>query len=103
MVIQVTPIALKQISKIIKPGKVIKICVTSGGCSGFQWNMNFIEPKEVHKNDEVVHKVLVVDRHSVFHLLGSVLDFSSSLKATEFTISNPNANHSCGCGKSFSI
>lgn len=103
MVIKVTSNAFKQLARIKEPNKYIKICVSSGGCSGIQWNIDHIETSQINKNDEIINEHLIVDQYSVFHLLGSVLDYNSSLKAAEFTLNNPNANHSCGCGKSFSI
>ena len=100
---KITKHALVQLSRICKPSEYIKLFVTSGGCSGIQWGMKPISKNNVHAQDIVVNRHLVVDHMSEFHLLGSVLDYQTSLKASEFIISNPNANHQCGCGKSFNV
>lgn len=103
MVIKVTSQAFAQLAKINKPHEYIKLFVSSGGCSGVQWGFKPIAKESIHPRDEVVNEHLVVDSVSVFHLLNSVLDYQTSLKASEFIISNPNASHQCGCGKSFSV
>ena len=102
MVLKITSNAMMQLKQIFKQDHIIKVFVSSGGCSGVQWNMKHIPINEINKSDEQVNKYLVVDSVSVFHLLGSTLDYNRSLKASEFIINNPNAVHSCGCGKSFS-
>lgn len=103
MVLNVTQNALRELAKISKPHKYIKIFVSSGGCNGIQWNMTHVAKNKLESKDEKVNSYLVVDGISVFHLLGSTLDYKKSLKASEFTLSNPNAAGSCGCGKSFNI
>ena len=103
MVIKITQSALKQLTKISKPEQYVKLYVSSGGCNGIQWNLQHVCKSKVNNLDEKVNEHLVVDGMSVFHLVGSILDYSTSLKASEFIIDNPNANSACGCGKSFSI
>ena len=103
MVIKVTSQAFAQLAKINKPHEYIKLFVSSGGCSGIQWGLSSVSKGSIHVRDEVVNEHLVVDSISVLHLLNSVLDYHTSLKASEFIISNPNASHQCGCGKSFGV
>ena len=103
MVIKVTSQAYAQLAKINKPREYIKLFVSSGGCSGIQWGLTPVAKESIHSRDEVVNEHLVVDNVSVFHLLNSELDYKTSLKASEFIISNPNASHQCGCGKSFTV
>lgn len=81
----------------------LRVAVRPGGCSGFSYEMYF--DSEVVTDDVVTEhsgvKVLV-DPASLPHLAGAVLDFNDGLMDAGFTIENPNAGHSCGCGKSFS-
>jgi iron-sulfur cluster assembly accessory protein len=82
-------------------GKHLRIYVEQGGCSGKQYGMVFDE-KRVGDLVADMHGVAVlVDPVSAEHVRGSVVDFSDSLNAGGFKISNPNARQSCGCGKSF--
>lgn len=81
--------------------KFLRVYVESGGCSGMQYGMVFDEKR----NDDVVADffgtALLVDQFSSNYLRGAVIDFVDSLTAGGFKISNPNAQQSCGCGKSF--
>ena len=91
-------------SMLAKPentGKILRVYVEQGGCSGMQYSMTFDEKRE---NDLVVemHGVSVlVDSFSAQYLRGAVVDFSDALTGGGFKITNPNARESCGCGKSF--
>ena len=82
-------------------GKNLRLYIEQGGCSGMQYGMVFDEKRD----DDVVfeeHGVSVlVDPISMNYLRGAMVDFSDSLTAGGFKISNPNAKQSCGCGKSF--
>tara|TARA_B110000977_G_scaffold193152_1_gene267719 strand:- start:6313 stop:6627 length:315 start_codon:yes stop_codon:yes gene_type:complete len=101
MVIRITQSALNQLKKHTMCGYISQIYVSSGGCSGIKWDITNIPTSKITENDELVNEYLVVEGNSIYHLLGSILDYKVSLKASEFIITNPNANHSCGCGKSF--
>lgn len=82
-------------------GKTLRVYVEEGGCSGMQYSMVFDEQRP---DDFVVqmHGVsALVDPFSAKYLRGTVVDFSDSLTGGGFKISNPNAQQSCGCGKSF--
>ncbi|HGY92461.1 MAG TPA: iron-sulfur cluster assembly accessory protein [Planctomycetes bacterium] len=81
----------------------LRIGVSSGGCSGFQYEMVFDAPKEedeVFSNGEA--KVLV-DKKSLLFVDGSVLDYNEGLTNAGFVIRNPHATDTCGCGQSFSV
>jgi len=80
----------------------LRIFVSGGGCSGFQYGFTFDE--EVKSDDTVVesHGVkLLVDAMSLDLLKGAEVDYQTSLQGESFVIRNPNAASSCGCGKSF--
>jgi iron-sulfur cluster assembly accessory protein len=82
-------------------GKTPRVYVEQGGCSGMQYSMVFDE-KRADDFAVAMHGVTVlVDPFSAKYLKGTVVDFSDALTGGGFKISNPNARHSCGCGKSF--
>jgi iron-sulfur cluster assembly accessory protein len=101
MVVKVSNSALQQLKNIHKQGFISQIFVSSGGCSGIKWDIVQIPLSQLKNKDEKINNYLSIESTSVFHLFGSLLDHKVSLKASEFTIVNPNAVHSCGCGKSF--
>ncbi|HEY1260451.1 MAG TPA: iron-sulfur cluster insertion protein ErpA [Stellaceae bacterium] len=82
----------------------LRIAVSGGGCSGFQYGFTFDEEKN---EDDVVFErdgvVVVVDAVSLDLLAGAEIDFVEDLMGASFQIKNPNAASSCGCGNSFSI
>lgn len=84
------------------PNLKLRIFVSGGGCSGFQYGFTFDETQE--ESDAVVEsegvKVLV-DNVSVNYLRGAEVDFVEDLNGAHFVIKNPNAASSCGCGNSF--
>jgi len=105
-VVKLTESAVKQIKEMTasekeNAGKVLRVYVESGGCSGLQYGMVFDEKRA----DDLVatfHEVsVVVDPFSANYLRGSVVDFSDALTGGGFKITNPQAKQSCGCGKSF--
>ena len=101
--IEFTTGAIKQIEKIVlenKPKKYFRITVKGGGCSGFKYNFSFEDNRD--KDDYVFNKTLV-DKNSLDILNGSVVDFQEELIGDSFTIKNPKASSSCGCGLSFSV
>ena len=104
----VTDNAAKRISKLIEmegnPNLKLRISVSGGGCSGFQYNFEFDENQE--PDDVVVEKdgvTVLLDNMSLLYVLGSELDFVEEMVGSAFKISNPNAQSSCGCGSSFAI
>ena len=91
-------------SLLAKPenvGKVFRVYVEKGGCSGMQYGMVFDERREGDLSVEKHGVTIVVDAFSENYLQGSVVDFSDALTGGGFKITNPNARQSCGCGKSF--
>lgn len=82
----------------------LRVYVTGGGCSGFQYGFSFDE--SVDEEDTCVSKEganLIIDPLSLQYLLGSTVDYIEDLSGSKFIIKNPNAITTCGCGESFSI
>ena len=82
----------------------VRVGVKSGGCSGLQYDLNFdniISEKDEYFEDNGLK--IIVDKKSLFYLLGTELDFSDGLNGKGFQFKNPNANRTCGCGESFSL
>jgi len=101
--IEFTEEANKQIEKIIsEQGKnsFFRISVQGGGCSGFKYNFTFDEKIEI--NDVLFNKT-IIDRDSLEIINGSVVNYKEEMIGSSFTIENPKATSSCGCGLSFSI
>jgi iron-sulfur cluster assembly accessory protein len=82
-------------------GKILRIYVEGGGCSGMQYGMVFDEKRDNDRVTEFFGVSVLVDAVSAEYLQGAVVDFSDALTGGGFKISNPNAKSSCGCGKSF--
>ena len=81
----------------------LRLFVSGGGCSGFQYGFTFDESQ--NEDDFVVEKdgvTLLVDAMSMQYLNGATIDYSKTLMAEQFEIKNPNATSKCGCGSSFS-
>lgn len=86
------------------PRLKLRVFVTGGGCSGFQYGFTFDE--DVAEDDTIVEREgvsLVVDPMSFQYLAGAEVDYQEGLEGSRFVISNPNASSTCGCGSSFSI
>lgn len=86
-----------------KTGYGLRVYVTGGGCSGYQYGMAF-EEKETEEDSVLeMHGVkLFVDPYSAPMLQGTEVDYLDSLQGAGFAIKNPNAKSTCGCGSSFS-
>lgn len=85
------------------PELKLRVFVTGGGCSGFQYGFTFDE--EVNEDDTTMEKngvKLLIDPMSYQYLLGAEIDYSEGLEGSQFVIRNPNATSTCGCGSSFS-
>lgn len=81
----------------------LRVFVTGGGCSGFQYGFTFDE--ESADDDTVLQKngvTLLVDPMSFQYLVGAEIDYTEGLEGAQFVIKNPNATSTCGCGSSFS-
>jgi iron-sulfur cluster assembly protein/iron-sulfur cluster insertion protein len=105
-VITLTPRAAAQIRSMQQElgaqAKVLRLLVESGGCSGFQYGMSFDEPKADDARCESEGVAMVLDTASAAYLGGTRIDFDDGLQGKGFEIHNPNAQSTCGCGKSFS-
>jgi len=105
--ILLTPAAIDAVKNAIKaegePGDGLRISVVGGGCSGYQYNLDF--DKESRMGDIVLERdgvKVFIDPISAGYLKGTVVDYLSGLSGTGFKFSNPNAKRTCGCGNSFS-
>jgi iron-sulfur cluster assembly protein len=90
-----------------KQGKdlCLRVGVRGGGCSGMSYTMSFEDPVNIQPTDEVYDYEgfkVVCDPKSMLYLYGLLLDYSDALIGGGFQFSNPNADQTCGCGKSFS-
>ena len=94
--------AKNQIEKITKSDqkKYFRIAVQGGGCSGFKYNFSFDD--KIEKDDILFNKV-IIDKQSLDIIEGSTIDFKKEMIGESFTIINPKASASCGCGLSFSV
>src|ERR1700756_1408035 len=105
-IITLTPSAAEEVKNILaqpeNAGKNLRVYVEQGGCSGMQYSMVFDEKRSDDLSAEMHGVSVLVDPFSAQYIRGAVVDFSDSLTAGGFKISNPNARQSCGCGKSFS-
>ncbi|WP_417450264.1 iron-sulfur cluster insertion protein ErpA [Kordiimonas sp.] len=100
--------AAKRVAALIdqqgNPNLKLRLSVSGGGCSGFQYGFDFDEEQ---KDDDIVVEregvKLLVDNMSLLYLMGSEVDFVEDLVGASFQVKNPNATSSCGCGSSFAI
>ena len=86
------------------PDLKLRVFVTGGGCSGFQYGFTFDEI--VNDDDTSMVKdgvTLLIDSMSYQYLVGAEIDYTDGLEGSQFVIKNPNATSTCGCGSSFSI
>lgn len=104
----VTPSALNKVRELVEeeenPDLKLRVYVTGGGCSGFQYGFAFEEA--CAEDDARIEKegvVVVVDALSYPYLVGATLDYEEGLQGSRFKVENPNASSTCGCGSSFSI
>ncbi len=81
----------------------LRVYVSGGGCSGFQYGFTFDE--EVNEDDTCVEKAgvtVLIDPMSIQYLAGAEIDYKEDVNGAQFVIRNPNATTTCGCGSSFS-
>lgn len=100
--------ARKRISALMdeekNPALKLRVYVTGGGCSGFQYGFDFAD--SVAEDDTVIEfgsATLVVDPLSYQYLVGSTVDYEEGLAGARFRVQNPNATTTCGCGASFMV
>ncbi len=105
--VTVSPRAAKRIAEIIaaegRPA-MLRLAVTGGGCSGFQYNFALDDTRA--DDDLVIEEggvTVLIDSTSLEFLKGAEIDFVDDLIGASFKVNNPNATSSCGCGTSFSV
>ncbi|WP_425091587.1 HesB/IscA family protein [Tropicimonas sp. S265A] len=94
---------LAEINADAGEAKALRVAVEGGGCSGFQYDIKLDDPADEDLVLEGAGQKVVVDAVSLPFLENAVIDFSEELIGARFTIENPNASSSCGCGTSFSM
>ena len=99
--LEFTDSAKNQIEKITKSEakKYFRIAVHGGGCSGYKYNFSFDNNLE---KDDILFDRAIIDKASLEIISGSTVDFKQEMIGESFTINNPKATSSCGCGLSFS-
>lgn len=105
--IEITQSAVTKIADLLaeenNPSLKLRTFVQGGGCSGFQYGFTFDE--EVNEDDFTIEKngiTLLIDSMSMQYLQGATIDYKEDVMTSSFTINNPNAQSTCGCGSSFS-
>lgn len=105
--VELTADAAQKIAELIaeenNPNMKLRTYVQGGGCAGFSYGFTFDDT--VNDDDHVITRdgvTLLVDSMSMQYLAGSVVDYSEDFMSSSFTIKNPNAESTCGCGSSFS-
>ena len=103
-----TDAAALKVGELIKeeanPDLMLRVFISGGGCSGFQYGFTFDET--VEEGDSQVENQgvkLLVDPMSVQYLMGAEIDYKEDLQGAQFIIRNPNAQTTCGCGQSFTV
>jgi iron-sulfur cluster assembly accessory protein len=104
-VISMTPTAAEKVRELLTqendPSLGLRIFVAGGGCSGLQYGMTLDEEQEGDTTISIGDIKLFVDEMSIQYVHGSEVDYVDSLMGAGFTVNNPNAVSSCGCGHSF--
>jgi len=108
--VEISEKAASEIKKVMEEqsleNSALRIGLQGGGCSGFQYLLNFIKEEEASEDEDYVDQQgdikVVVDKKSATYLQGTVIDFYSGIDKRGFVFNNPGAAKSCGCGSSFS-
>ena len=103
-----TNAAARKVQELIleehNPELKLRVYISGGGCSGFQYGFSFDEERT---DDDIAvdndGMTLLIDPLSFQYLMGAEVDYSESLQGAQFVIRNPNASTTCGCGSSFSV
>jgi iron-sulfur cluster assembly accessory protein len=107
--ISLSEAAARRINDLAKDGGrplMLRVAVSAGGCSGFQYEFDLVEEAEAEAQDLVLERDgarALIDQVSMLLLKGSEIDFVDELVGAQFRVRNPNAKSSCGCGVSFSL
>jgi len=103
-----TDAAASKVKRLIEeeknPNLKLRLYISGGGCSGFQYGFSFDE--NVTEGDITIKNgdvALVIDPMSIQYLMGSEVDYVEDLQGSQFVVRNPNASTTCGCGSSFSV
>ena len=106
--IEFSDAAAKKVKALVQeeenPNLKLRVYVTGGGCSGFQYGFTFDE--KVNEGDTTIDNdevTLVVDPMSLQYLVGGRVDYTEGLEGSRFMVNNPNATTTCGCGSSFTV
>ncbi|MFD1804042.1 iron-sulfur cluster insertion protein ErpA [Mixta tenebrionis] len=106
--LQFTDAAASKVKTLIadeeNPDLKLRVYITGGGCSGFQYGFTFDD--KINDGDMTIEKAgvsLVVDPMSLQYLVGGSVDYTEGLEGSRFIVTNPNAKSTCGCGSSFSV
>ncbi|CAK9884000.1 MAG: Iron-sulfur cluster insertion protein ErpA [Candidatus Erwinia impunctatus] len=106
--LQFTDAAASKVKALVSdednPDLKLRVYITGGGCSGFQYGFTFDD--QINEGDMTIEKsgvALVVDPMSLQYLVGGSVDYTEGLEGSRFIVTNPNAKTTCGCGSSFSI
>jgi len=104
----VTDACLEKLADLLieenNPNLALRVFVLGGGCSGFQYGFTFDE--DVNDDDFTIEKnnvKLLIDSMSYQYLVGATIDYKEDIMGSSFSIQNPNATTTCGCGSSFSV
>jgi iron-sulfur cluster assembly protein len=105
--VKLTPKALDMVRKMqskegLDASHGLRIGVVGGGCSGFQYQLNFDTAKEGDRIAEIEGVKVFIDEISLPYIAGTTLDFVEGLHGAGFRFDNPRASRTCGCGSSFS-
>lgn len=106
--IELTDSAVEKLKELMaqegNPDLMLRVFVSGGGCSGFQYGFTFDENRQ--EADTVVEKdgvTILLDMMSIQYLMGASIDYKEDLEGAQFMINNPNATTTCGCGSSFGV
>ena len=104
MQIQLTDNAINKVKELLSSEaseKGLRINVQEGGCAGFKYGLSFDTPHEGDETMDVNGLKVMLDATAVEKINGSTIDYVDSLEGAGFKFDNPNAQRTCGCGKSF--
>ena len=106
--VEITESAIAKVSELLaeenNPNLKLRTFVQGGGCSGFQYGFTFDE--EQNEDDFIIERpgmIILIDAMSMQYMIGATIDYKEELMGSSFTIKNPNAESTCGCGSSFSV
>ncbi len=106
--VKITPSAIAELKQIqqkeeANSGKVIRVGVKGGGCSGLSYILEFDHQNDFDTEFEVDGLTFVLDQRHALYVNGMEVDFQNGLNDRGFIFNNPNAQSTCGCGTSFSV